>query len=123
MGGVWQISRLKEVFLLTITRIRCWPVAGPASLPDDAASIAGCDHFPRKRPDGLLAGVMLQRLAHSSTDVRLEAYHYNVWKQRELVRNRRVTDFSFETRLTTKLALVVTVTEVNPKRPTDPRPE
>jgi len=36
--------------------------------------------------DGLLAGVLLQRLARKlfDTDARLEAYHYNLWKQREL---------------------------------------
>ena len=36
--------------------------------------------------DGLVAGVLLQRLARKlfNTDVPLEAYHYNHWKQREL---------------------------------------
>ncbi|MBC8094836.1 MAG: hypothetical protein H7Y43_03390, partial [Akkermansiaceae bacterium] len=35
--------------------------------------------------DGLLAGVLLQRLARHlfNADVRLEAYHYNFWKQRD----------------------------------------
>ena len=36
--------------------------------------------------DGLLAGALLQRLAQKlfGTDIPLEAYHYNFWKQREL---------------------------------------
>src|SRR5262245_28133815 len=52
--------------------------------------------------DGLVAGVLLQRLAKKlfNTEVRLEAYHYNNWKQRELrERAAWVTDLSFESRL------------------------
>jgi oligoribonuclease NrnB/cAMP/cGMP phosphodiesterase (DHH superfamily) len=52
--------------------------------------------------DGLVAGVLLQRLAKKlfNSDVRLEAYHYNNWKQRELrERAAWVTDLNFETRL------------------------
>ncbi len=52
--------------------------------------------------DGLVAGVLLQRLARRlfDTDVRLEAYHYNFWKQRELrERSAWVTDFGFEQRM------------------------
>jgi nanoRNase/pAp phosphatase (c-di-AMP/oligoRNAs hydrolase) len=52
--------------------------------------------------DGLVAGVLLQRLAKKlfGTDVRLEAFHYNNWKQRELrERAAWVTDLTFETRL------------------------
>src|SRR3984885_6551626 len=52
--------------------------------------------------DGLVAGVLLQRLAKKlfGTDVRLEAYHYHNWKQRELrERAAWVTDFNFEARL------------------------
>src|SRR5690349_24377419 len=52
--------------------------------------------------DGFLAGVLLQRLAKHwfGTEVRLEAYHYQAWKQRELrERAAWVTDFSFEARL------------------------
>ena len=52
--------------------------------------------------DGLVAGVLLQRLALKlfGTEVRLEAYHYNNWKQRELrERSAWVTDLNFETRL------------------------
>jgi len=52
--------------------------------------------------DGLVAGVLLQRLArklHGAT-VLLEAYHYNHWRQRELREKAGwVTDFGFETRL------------------------
>ena len=52
--------------------------------------------------DGLVAGVLLQRLARKlfNTDVPLEAYHYNFWKQRELrEKSAWVTDFSFEPRM------------------------
>jgi len=70
--------------------------------------------------DGLLAGVLLQRLARKlfDTDVRLEAYHYNVWKQRELrEKSAWVTDFTFEARLDKPNWLVVDhhVTEVKPQ--------
>jgi oligoribonuclease NrnB/cAMP/cGMP phosphodiesterase (DHH superfamily) len=52
--------------------------------------------------DGLLAGVLLQRLARKifGADVRLEACHYNFWKQRELrEKSAWVADFAFEQRL------------------------
>lgn len=52
--------------------------------------------------DGLVAGVLLQRLARKlfNADVPLEAYHYNFWKQRELrEKSGWVTDFTFEPRL------------------------
>jgi oligoribonuclease NrnB/cAMP/cGMP phosphodiesterase (DHH superfamily) len=52
--------------------------------------------------DGLVAGVLLQRLAKKlfDSDVRLEAYHYNVWRQRDLrEKSAWVTDFAFEPRV------------------------
>jgi oligoribonuclease NrnB/cAMP/cGMP phosphodiesterase (DHH superfamily) len=52
--------------------------------------------------DGLVAGILLQRLARKlfNTEVPLEAYHYNFWKQRELrEKTAWVTDFVFEPRL------------------------
>jgi oligoribonuclease NrnB/cAMP/cGMP phosphodiesterase (DHH superfamily) len=52
--------------------------------------------------DGLIAGVLLQRLASKlfNTTVPLEAYHYNMWKQRELREEAGwITDMSFEPRL------------------------
>lgn len=52
--------------------------------------------------DGLLSGVLLQRLAKKlyGASVPLEAYHYNFWKQREpRERAAWVADFTFETRL------------------------
>jgi oligoribonuclease NrnB/cAMP/cGMP phosphodiesterase (DHH superfamily) len=52
--------------------------------------------------DGLVAGVLLQRLARKlfHTEVRLEACHYNFWKQRELREKCAwVTDLAFELRL------------------------
>jgi oligoribonuclease NrnB/cAMP/cGMP phosphodiesterase (DHH superfamily) len=70
--------------------------------------------------DGLLAGVLLQRLARKlfNTEVRLEAYHYNIWKQRELrEKSAWVTDFTFEARLDKPNWLVVDhhVTDVKPQ--------
>jgi hypothetical protein len=52
--------------------------------------------------DGFVAGLLLQRLArHMFGDApRLEAYHYQAWKMRDLhERAAWVTDFSFESRL------------------------
>ncbi len=52
--------------------------------------------------DGFLSGVLLRRLAKAlfGTDVRMEAYHYQAWKQRELrEQSAWVADFSFEARL------------------------
>lgn len=52
--------------------------------------------------DGLVAGVLLRRLAKKlyGTEIPLEAYHYNYWKQREpRERAAWVTDLSFEPRL------------------------
>ena len=52
--------------------------------------------------DGLVAGVILQRLARKlyDVDVRLEACNYNYWRQRELrERSGWVADFSFEPRM------------------------
>ena len=52
--------------------------------------------------DSLLGGVLLQRLARKlfDSDVRLEAYHYNNWRQREPRESAAwVTDLSFEARL------------------------
>jgi len=52
--------------------------------------------------DGLVAGLLLQRLAKKmfNAEVPLQAYHYNFWKQRELRENAAwVTDLTFEARL------------------------
>ncbi len=52
--------------------------------------------------DGLVAGVLLQRLAAKlfGVEVRMEAFHYNTWKQREpRERAAWVTDLNFEARL------------------------
>ena len=70
--------------------------------------------------DGLLAGVLLQRLARKLFDaeVRLEAYHYNVWKQRELrEKSGWVTDFTFEPRMDKPNWVIVDhhVTEAKPQ--------
>lgn len=70
--------------------------------------------------DGLLAGVLLQRLARKlfEADVRLEAYHYNVWKQRELrEKSGWVTDFTFEPRMDKPNWVIVDhhVTEAKPQ--------
>jgi len=52
--------------------------------------------------DGLLSGMLLQRLARKlfAADIPLEAYHYNMWKQRPLPEKAAwVADLSFEPRL------------------------
>src|ERR1041385_5845020 len=52
--------------------------------------------------DGLLSGVLLQKLAKKrfGGEVRIEAYHYNQWRQRELKEKCAwVADFTFEPRL------------------------
>jgi oligoribonuclease NrnB/cAMP/cGMP phosphodiesterase (DHH superfamily) len=82
-----------------------WPIR-----PDSASVQAMIESLPKpdiiftheSDLDGLVAGVLLQRLAKKmfGADVRLEAYHYNYWKQRELrERSAWVTDFAFEPRL------------------------
>lgn len=52
--------------------------------------------------DGLVSGVLLQRLARKmfNADVRLEACNYNYWKQRDLREKAGwVADFAFEPRM------------------------
>jgi len=52
--------------------------------------------------DGLVSGVLLKRLARKlfDTEVRLEAYHYHTWRQREpREASAWVCDLSFEPRL------------------------
>ena len=70
--------------------------------------------------DGLLSGILLQRLAKKrfGTDVRLEAYHYNFWKQRDLrERAAWAADFTFEVRMDKPEWAVIDhhVTDVAPK--------
>lgn len=73
--------------------------------------------------DGLVAGVLLQRLARKlfDQDVRLEAWHYNAWKQRELrEQSAWVTDFTFEARMDKPNWTIIDhhVTEASPKQAT-----
>jgi oligoribonuclease NrnB/cAMP/cGMP phosphodiesterase (DHH superfamily) len=52
--------------------------------------------------DGLVAGVLLRRLARAlfDTDVRMEAWNYHYWKNRELrERTGWITDLTFESRM------------------------
>lgn len=70
--------------------------------------------------DGLLAGVLLQRLARKlfNADVPLEAYHYHTWRQRELrEKSGWVTDLNFEQRMDKPNWATIDhhVTEVAPK--------
>lgn len=70
--------------------------------------------------DGLIAGVLLQRLARKlfQTDVRLEAWNYNGFRQRQMIESAGwITDFSFEQRLDKPNWVVVDhhVTEALPK--------
>lgn len=60
--------------------------------------------------DGLVSGLLLQRLARHlfSSEVTLEAYHYQGWKMRQMSeRVAWVADFSFETRFDRPNWLVV----------------
>ena len=71
--------------------------------------------------DGLLAGVLLQKLARQlfGTDIPLEAYHYNFWKQRDLrEQSAWVADFAFEPRLDRMDWVIIDhhVTETAPKQ-------
>jgi hypothetical protein len=70
--------------------------------------------------DGLLAGVLLQRLARTlfDADVRLEAYNYNYWRQREpREKSGWVADLTFEARLDKPNWVIIDhhVTEAAPK--------
>ena len=70
--------------------------------------------------DGLLSGVLLQRLAKKlyGADIRFEAYHYNFWKQRDLrERAAWAADFTFEHRMDKPEWVVIDhhVTDVPPK--------
>jgi len=73
--------------------------------------------------DGLIAGVLLQRLARKlfRGDVRLEAWNYNYWKQRELrEKSGWIADLTFEARLDRANWLIIDhhVTEAVPKNAT-----
>ena len=70
--------------------------------------------------DGLVAGVLLQRLAQKlfQTEIRLEAYHYNNWRQRDLrERCGWVTDLTFEPRMDRPNWVIIDhhATEIPPK--------
>ncbi len=70
--------------------------------------------------DGLVAGVLLQRLARKlfGAEVRLEACNYNYWKQRELrEKSAWVTDLTFDARLDRPNWAIIDhhVTDVAPK--------
>ncbi len=70
--------------------------------------------------DGLLSGLLLQKLARHlfGTDIPLQAYHYNFWKQRELrERSAWIADFTFEPRLDKPDWVIIDhhVTEAIPK--------
>jgi len=73
--------------------------------------------------DGLIAGVLLQRLARKlfQADVRLEACNYNYWKQREIrEKSGWITDLSFEARLDRANWVIIDhhVTDAIPKNAT-----
>jgi hypothetical protein len=70
--------------------------------------------------DGLVAGVLLQRLAHRlfAAEVPLEAFHYNSWRLREpREKSGWVCDLSFEARLDKPNWVVIDhhATEAQPK--------
>lgn len=70
--------------------------------------------------DGLLSGALLKKLAKKrfGLDVRLEAFHYNFWRQRDLrERSAWAADFTFELRMDKPGWLVIDhhVTDTLPK--------
>lgn len=70
--------------------------------------------------DGLLSGVLLQRLVKKvfNANVPLEAYHYNQWRQRDLrERAAWVADFTFESRMDRPEWMIIDhhVTDAAPK--------
>jgi oligoribonuclease NrnB/cAMP/cGMP phosphodiesterase (DHH superfamily) len=71
--------------------------------------------------DGLVSGVLLRRLARKmfNVEVPLEAYHYNLWRQREIREaSGWICDLSFEPRLDKPNFLIIDhhATEGMPKR-------
>ena len=73
--------------------------------------------------DGFVSGILLRRLAKKlfNADVKLEAYHYNFWKQRDPRENAAwVTDLTYEPRLDKPNWAIIDhhVTEVLPQRAT-----
>lgn len=73
--------------------------------------------------DGFVAGVLLQRLARKlfNAEIRLEAWNYNFWRQRELrEKSGWVTDLTFEARLDKANWVVIDhhVTDTPPKTAT-----
>jgi len=73
--------------------------------------------------DGFVAGVLLQRLARKlfNAEIRLEAWNYNFWRQRELrEKSGWVTDLTFEARLDKPNWVVIDhhVTDTPPKTAT-----
>ena len=70
--------------------------------------------------DGLVSGVLLQRLAQKlfNTDVRLEAYNYHNWRQRDLrEKSGWIADLTFEPRMDRPNWVIIDhhVTETPPK--------
>lgn len=70
--------------------------------------------------DGFVSGLLLQRIAEKrfGEKIRLEAHHYNYWKQRAMTETVAwVSDFTFETRLDRQQWLVLDhhVTDVQPR--------
>ncbi len=73
--------------------------------------------------DGMISGVLLQRLARKlfDSEVRLEAWNYNYWRQRELREKAAwVTDLSFDARVDRPNWVVIDhhVTDTLPKNAT-----
>lgn len=84
--------------------------SGVVKPPSGELVLADMRHAPKPQVifthesdlDGLVAGVLLQRLAKKlyGTSVPLEAYHYHAWRQRDIREQTAwVTDLTFEPRL------------------------
>jgi oligoribonuclease NrnB/cAMP/cGMP phosphodiesterase (DHH superfamily) len=73
--------------------------------------------------DGFVAGALLQRLSKKlyGAEIPLQAYHYNLWKQRDVhEKSAWVTDLTFETRLDKPDWVIIDhhATDVPPKNAT-----
>src|SRR5580692_6205952 len=82
----------------------CWPAAGWGDRVDDVRVLPRPEVILTHESDldGLVAGLLLQRLAQHlfAAEVPLEAFHYNNWRLREpREKSGWVCDLSFEARL------------------------
>jgi oligoribonuclease NrnB/cAMP/cGMP phosphodiesterase (DHH superfamily) len=100
----------------------CWPDAGSTDILADVKVLPRPEVILTHESDldGLVAGLLLQRLARHlfGAEIPLEAFHYNNWRLREpREKSGWVCDLSFETRLDKADWVVIDLhaTEAQPK--------